>query len=134
MAGELWLLLIQVFGKVKRAKEFISEDLGSRTIKVEDMDTVGDFVESGKRVIKRLKRLLRKCEEPMLQECDQKTGRLGKASGKAFVKALFGREQELRNTEAFMQGMRLWNLRWDVNVEHILKSSHQSQDNSVLDN
>ncbi|RYP78246.1 hypothetical protein DL771_000723 [Monosporascus sp. 5C6A] len=62
MAGELWLQLIQLAGKIKRAEEQIPKTLVS-----EDRGLVEDFVDSGHRLMSRLRRLLKACEQPMLR-------------------------------------------------------------------
>ncbi|KAF5591232.1 vegetative cell wall gp1 [Fusarium subglutinans] len=62
MAGELWLLLIQLADKLKRAEETIG-----RVRSVDCRDTVGQFIESGERLWEKLVSLLKRCEYPMLQ-------------------------------------------------------------------
>lgn len=62
MAGELWLLLIQLAGKIKRSEECIE-----RIRKKENKEMIDDFIESGERLTDKLKKLLRSCEAPMLK-------------------------------------------------------------------
>ncbi|KAA8576870.1 hypothetical protein EYC84_006913 [Monilinia fructicola] len=62
MAGELWLLLIQLAGKVKRAEECMS-----RIRQQDNREMVEDFIESGERLTDKLKKLLKACEAPMLK-------------------------------------------------------------------
>lgn len=117
MAGELWLLLIQLSGKIKRSEEIIPE---VRT--QENKEMLEDFIESGERLMDKLRSLLKRCEAPMLQAAKRKgTPELGKNSGVEFVETMFGRERELEKTERFMQSVRLWNLRFDANCEIVLK-------------
>ncbi|RYP19678.1 hypothetical protein DL765_003193 [Monosporascus sp. GIB2] len=117
MAGELWLLLIQLSGKIKRSEEIIPE---VRT--QENKEMLEDFIESGERLMDKLRSLLKRCEAPMLQAAKRKdTPQLGKNSGVEFVETMFGRERELEKTERFMQSVRLWNLRFDANCEIVLK-------------
>lgn len=116
MAGEMWLLLIQLAGKVKRAEECIP-----RIRAMENKEMVEDFVESGERLTDKLRKLLKNCEAPMLKASKKKDAQLGKNSGIEFVETLFGRERELEKTERFMQSVRLWNLRFDANCDEILK-------------
>ncbi|KAF5615411.1 hypothetical protein F52700_13381 [Fusarium sp. NRRL 52700] len=62
MAGELWLLLIQLSGKRKRAEETIE-----KVKSVDSRDLVEEFIESGERLWAKLVLLLKRCEAPMLQ-------------------------------------------------------------------
>ncbi|ROW01339.1 hypothetical protein VMCG_05948 [Cytospora schulzeri] len=116
MAGDLWLLLIQLAGKVKRAKECVP-----RIRTLDNKEMVEDFIESGERLTDKLRKLLKTCESPMLKASKKKDSQLGKSSGVEFVETLFGRERELEKTERFMQSVRLWNLRFDANCEDVLK-------------
>lgn len=118
MAGELWLLLIQLAGKIKRSKEVTPQ---RQTL--EDREMLEDFIESGERIINKLRKLLKTCEQPMLK-ASKKKERLGSNSGIEFVETIFGRERELEKTERFMQQVRLWNMRFDANCEHVLKGPH----------
>jgi hypothetical protein len=120
MAGELWLLLIQLAGKVKRAEECMP-----RIRKEENKEMVEDFIESGERLTDKLKKLLKSCETPMLK-AGKKYGskdptQLGKNAGTEFVDSIFGRDRQLESTEKFMASIRLWNLRFDANCEDILR-------------
>ncbi|KAH8666588.1 vegetative cell wall protein gp1 [Xylariales sp. PMI_506] len=117
MAGELWLLLIQLSGKLKR-----SEDCVGKIRTHDNREMVEDFISSGERLLDKLRILLKRCEAPMLKASRRKdASQLGKNSGTEFVETLFGRERELEKTERFMQQVRLWNLRFDANCEEILK-------------
>ncbi|RDW58445.1 hypothetical protein BP5796_12375 [Coleophoma crateriformis] len=116
LAGELWLLLIQLAGKVKRAEEcsLHIRDQNNREI-------VEDFIESGERLSDKLKKLLKSCEKPMLQT-GKNSIQLGKSAGTKFVDYIFGQDRQLENTEKFMASMRLWNLRFDANCADILRN------------
>ncbi|PSS15088.1 hypothetical protein M430DRAFT_78753, partial [Amorphotheca resinae ATCC 22711] len=119
MAGELWLLLIQLAGKVKRAEECMP-----RIRKEENRDMVEDFIESGERLTDKLKKLLKACETPMLKagrRNGKDSAQLGKNAGTEFVDSIFGRDRQLDATEKFMASIRLWNLRFDANCEEILR-------------
>lgn len=116
MAGEMWLLLIQLAGKVKRAKECVP-----RIRALDNREMVEDFIESGERLTDKLRKVLKTCEAPMLKASKKKDAQLGKNSGVEFVETLFGRERELEKTERFMQSVRLWNLRFDANCEDVLR-------------
>ena len=115
MAGELWLLLIQLAGKVKRADEIVG-----RVRSAENRDLVDEFIEAGERLTEKLRGLLKACEAPMLKAAKRKQTGLGKNAGVEFVETLFGRDRELDKTEKFMQNVRLFNLRFDANCEEIL--------------
>jgi hypothetical protein len=121
MAGELWLLLIQLAGKVKRAEETMG-----KIRKQESREMVEDFLESGERLWIRFAKLLKTCEEYMWKAAKKETGAskplaMGKNSGCEFVDSIFGRDRELEKTEKFMTGMRLWSMRFDANCEEILR-------------
>ncbi|KAI1777491.1 hypothetical protein F4818DRAFT_349658 [Hypoxylon cercidicola] len=120
VAGELWVLLIQLSGKIKRAEDVVPE---VRTQANREM--IEDFIESGERLTDKLRVLLKKCEAPMLRSSKKEAAHLGQNAGVEFVKTIFGRERELERTEAFMQQVRLWNLRFDANCEAILKKPKQ---------
>ncbi|CZR59494.1 uncharacterized protein PAC_09386 [Phialocephala subalpina] len=123
MAGELWLLLLQLAGKVKRAEECMP-----RIHAIENREMVDDFIESGERLMERLKRLLKSCETPMLK-AGKKSGKdsaqLDENAGTEFVDTIFGQDRQLEATEKFMSSTRLWNLRFDANCEDILRRSGQ---------
>jgi hypothetical protein len=122
MAGELWLLLILLSGKVKRAEECMPR------IRSEDKrEMVEDFIESGDRMTDKLKKLLKACDTPMLKagtRHGKEHAQLGKNAGIEFVDSIFGRDRQLKNTERFMANIRLWNLRFDANCEDILRTPH----------
>ncbi|KAH9997812.1 hypothetical protein F4779DRAFT_606214 [Xylariaceae sp. FL0662B] len=119
MAGELWLLLIQLSGKIKRSEEVVPEIRAKN-----NQDLVEDFIESGERLTDRLRTLLKKCEAPMLSSHKERNPptNLNQNAGVEFVKTLFGRDRELGRTEAFMQQVRLWNHRFEANCDDILKN------------
>ncbi|KAK4126816.1 hypothetical protein N657DRAFT_565635 [Parathielavia appendiculata] len=117
MAGELWLFLIQLAGKIKRAEEIVPM-IRSK----ENREMVEEFIEAGERLTDKLRKLLKACEAPMLRSgSKKKEGQLGKSAGVEFVETLFGADRELDKTQRFMASVRLWNLRFDMNCEDILK-------------
>lgn len=117
MAGDLWLLLIKLSGKIKRA-----EDIVPKIRSKDNREMVEEFIEAGDRLTDKLRKLLKTCEAPMLQSSKQrKSSQLGKNAGVEFVETMFGRERELEKTERFMASVRLWNLRFDTNCEEILR-------------
>ncbi|KAF2165965.1 hypothetical protein M409DRAFT_23693 [Zasmidium cellare ATCC 36951] len=122
VAGELWLLLIQLAHKVKRA-----EDCMPRIRSTTSRDLVDDFLESGERLWQRFNKLLKICENYMWKAAKKESGNarnvtMGKNSGCEFVDAIFGRDRELERTEKLMTGMRLWSMRFDANCEEILRN------------
>ena len=119
LAGELWLLLIQLAGKMKR-----SEETMPRIRKAENRKMVEDFIESAERLWDRLKKLLKNCENYMLK-ISRKNGAMGKKAGTEFVDSIFGRDRDLEQTEKLMSGIRLWNMRWDANCEDVLRHPTQ---------
>ncbi|KAI8629316.1 hypothetical protein F5Y19DRAFT_432177 [Xylariaceae sp. FL1651] len=114
VAGDLWLLLIYLAGKIKRAEEGVSSVRSN-----DDREMLEDFIESGERLTNKLRSLLKRCEAPMLKAASNNK-QLSKNAGIEFVETLFGRERELERTERFMQSVRLWILRFDANCDQIL--------------
>ncbi|KAK1753992.1 hypothetical protein QBC47DRAFT_302835 [Echria macrotheca] len=118
MAGDMWLLLIKLAGKIKRAEDTIPK-IRSK----DNREMVEEFIEAGDRITDKLRKLLKACEQPMLRSSakQRKDSQLGKNAGVEFVETLFGRERELEKTERFMASVRLWILRFDTNCEEILR-------------
>jgi hypothetical protein len=121
LAGDLWLLLIQFAGKVKRAEECMP-----KVRKTENREMVEDFLESGERLWMRFANLLGKCEEFMWKAAKKEAGgkkpvTMGKNAGCEFVDTIFGRDRQLETTEKLMTGMRLWSMRFDANCDEILQ-------------
>ncbi|OQD74733.1 hypothetical protein PENDEC_c009G04258 [Penicillium decumbens] len=120
VAGDLWLLLIKLAGKVKRADECLP-----RIQRLEAAEVVEDFLESGDRLWTRFKKLLKACEMFMWKAAKRENGKgpvsMGRNAGCEFVDSIFGRDRELENTEKLMNSIRLWNMRFDANCEDILR-------------
>ena len=121
VAGDLWLLLIKLAHKMKRADECLP-----RIRDPDDEDMVEDFLDGGDRLWDRFKKLLKLCEEYMwkaAKKAGAKGGavKMGKNSGCEFVDSIFGRDRKLEETESLMQSIRLWNMRFDANCEDILR-------------
>jgi hypothetical protein len=122
VAGDLWLLLIQLAGKVKRADECIE-----KIRQEENKELVEDFLESGERLWVRFKKLLKICEEYMwkaakVESGEKKPAAMGKNSGCEFIDSIFGRDRELDKTEKLMSAVRLWSMRFDANCDEILRN------------
>jgi hypothetical protein len=121
ISGEMWLLLIQLAGKVKRAEESMP-----KIRKKESREMVEDFLESGDRLWMRFAKLLKVCEDYMWKAAKKESGKekpvsMGKNAGCEFVDTIFGRDRELEMTEKLMTAMRLWSMRFDANCEEILR-------------
>lgn len=120
VAGDLWLLLIKLACKMKRADECLP-----RVRYSDNRETIKDFLAGGDRLWARFKKLLKICEDYMWKvarkEGAKGSVKMGKTSGCEFVDSIFGRDRELEETESLMQGIRLWNMRFDANCEEILR-------------
>ncbi|KAH8713213.1 hypothetical protein HC256_006379 [Beauveria bassiana] len=117
IAGELWLLLIQLNSKIK-----VTENVIGSVRNPESRDLLGDFVESGERLMEKLRALLKACEAPMLKAAKKRQSGLGKSSGIEFVHTLFGPDREGEQTDKFMQSIRLFILRFDANCDDIVRN------------
>ncbi|KAK5947299.1 hypothetical protein PMZ80_001449 [Knufia obscura] len=118
MAGDLWLLLIKLAGKMKRAKECVI-----RIKKGEQREMIYDFIEGGQRLWKQFKQLLKDCEYFMMKAAKKQGSKtlMGKNAGTEFVESIFGRDRYLEDTERLMNRLRVWTMRFDVNCEDILR-------------
>lgn len=120
VAGELWLLLIKLAHKMKRADECLP-----RVSSEDNQELLEDFLESGDRLWARFKALLKVCEDYMWRAAKKEGAkgsvRMGRNSGTEFVDSIFGRDRKLEETESLMQSIRLWNMRFDANCEDILR-------------
>ena len=116
IAGELWLLLIQLAGKIRRA-----DDVLAKVRTQDNKDTIIEYLESGERLMDRLRRLLKTCEEPMLKSA-KKNAQLGKSAGIEFVETFFGPDRVLDKTKRFMESVSIFNLRFDANCDEIIKN------------
>ena len=117
MAGELWLLLLELSEKTNRAI-----NVGLKVRSKEKRSLVNDQLDSSERLMATLRLLLKNCEAPMLKASKKKQSGLGKNSGIEFVDTLFGRDRELMRTEKFMQKVRTWSMRFDANIAPILEN------------
>lgn len=118
MAGDLWLLLIKLAGKMKRAKECVL-----RVRNEDHREMIYEFIDGGQRLWKTFKALLKDCEYFMMKAAKQQGSKtlMGKNAGTEFVDSIFGKERYLENTERLMNKLRVWTMRFDVNCEDILR-------------
>lgn len=121
MAGELWLRLLELAGKMKRAEETISKIRQKKSRRM-----VEDFLKSGECLWARFDGILKVCEGYMWKTVEEESGgkkliSMGDNSGSEFVETIFGRDRQLDVTERLMTGMRLWSMRFDANCEDILR-------------
>ena len=117
VAGELWLLLIKLAGKMKRADECLL-----RIRNPDSLQMVEDFMDSAVRLWAKFKDLLKECEYFMLKAAKREgSKKMGKNAGTEFVDSIFGRDRYLGQTEKLMQQIRTWNMRFDANCEEILR-------------
>lgn len=118
LAGEVWLLLIKLAGKMKRSKECVL-----RVRDEEQRNMIYEFIDGGQRLWKNLKQLLKDCEYFMLKAAKAQGSKtmMGKNAGTEFVASFFGKDRYLEDTERFMHKLQLWNMRFDVNCEEILR-------------
>jgi hypothetical protein len=117
-AGDLWLLLIQLYGKVSRMEKTVG-----RVRTREDKEMVEEFLAAGDRLIGKFQEILKSCEQPMLEAANKEgSSSLGSSAGVEFVQTLFGRDRKLKDLEKFMQHVRTFNLRFDVNCDAVVRN------------
>ncbi|KPM44405.1 hypothetical protein AK830_g2141 [Neonectria ditissima] len=119
MAADLWVLLNQLNGNVRRAETVFPQVRSS-----ENRDMLDDFIEGGWRVLTKFQSLLRNCEMPILKAAGFKHTQLGPKTGVEFIDIIFGADQELAKTEKFMQSARLYNMRFEAVCHDILLNPH----------
>lgn len=123
IAGDLWLLLIQLAGKTKRANETVI-----KIRNIEKRELVECFVESGERLAGKFQSLLKLCEGHVLKarKCrrlvDKSIPKFGEKEATELVEMLFSPNHEFEKMAKFMQGARLFNLRFDANCEEIFRN------------
>lgn len=116
IAGDMWLLLIKLGGKVRRAENAIPKIRST-----DNRELVEEFIDAGDRLFDKLRKLLKACEKPMTDASTGKSAQLGKDAGIAFAKTMFGKDGQLENAERWLASVRLWDLRFDANCEDILR-------------
>lgn len=114
VAGDLWLSLIALSGKIRQA-----EDLLLRREKGSKRRLIEDFLDDGDELFDRFRRLLKSCEKSMMRVAkrDRETGRIismGSSSGCEFVDCIFGEGRGLQETEDLIDSMISWDKRFDA--------------------
>jgi hypothetical protein len=120
VAGDLWLLLIKLAGKAKRAEESVG-----RIRSVDEQQTVKDFVAGRWRLWRDIGELLKRCEKYMWKGEPTRGATMDKKAGVELVKSMFGRDRELERTEELMGRMRLWIMRFEANCEETLRCTRR---------
>jgi hypothetical protein len=120
-AGHLWLLLIRLGGRMKRAGEAVG-----RVRDEADREMLQDFISSGRRLWSRFEQLLFVCEASMWMtngEWVAGKGRLkpARTAGVEFVKTMFVSEPVVDETQCLMGRMQLWGDRFAANCEPLLR-------------
>ncbi|ROW00407.1 hypothetical protein VMCG_07297 [Cytospora schulzeri] len=116
LAGNLWLLLIKLYGYHKQTEEALQGD-GSE----EDEEVLQYFFNTGKKLMSDMRELLRACEQPTRTLSGEGGALVGRSHTK-FVEIMFGRDDQLEETEKFMQSLELWVARWKEYCQPIVKS------------
>ena len=111
VAGELWLLLLALTVKMKRAEESL---LDIRCGKKRDV--LEATIALGEDLWRRLQSVVKDCEGFMWEAGMKRRGGevlMGCEAGEAFVDSIFGRDRSLEETEKLMNGIRGWKMSFD---------------------
>lgn len=118
LSGDVWLVLLKLAGKIKRAETATVEHLVSE----EDWLMLRMYITDGDQLMQSFCSLLRKCEAPMLQAAEDEEGRrLGTEAGFEFVKTMFGKDRQLEVTEGWLRDVRAWIYRFEHTCESIIR-------------
>jgi len=126
VAGDFWLLMIELAGKTKRAREG-----ATRVGDVRLRETAKDFVGSGERLWSDLEELVDTCSVYMWDGRSwRNTGAkaIGEKAGTELASSMFGRDRQLSETEKLMSRVRLWSTRFDANCGESLLSREAGGD------
>lgn len=116
--GELWLLLIQLAGKLKRGRQLVGQMRDA-----DERQLVEEFNHSGERLAQYFQVILKCCEGPMLKTARGKNKPLGKDAGAECIEALFVKGGLVAETDKFMQRVRAFKLRFDGTCDPILRKA-----------
>ncbi|KAI9783747.1 MAG: hypothetical protein M1816_001183 [Peltula sp. TS41687] len=106
VAGNLWLSLIRLSGKIRQAK-----DLLLRRGKALERRLIGVFLDHGHQLLGWFMRLLKSCEKFMMKEAIGDSV-LGPPSGCAFVDCMFG--MNMNETEELIASIGSWDKKFDT--------------------
>lgn len=113
VAGDLWLALIALSGKMRQAEHLLRRKSNGAKRKV-----IEDFLDDGDELWDRFRTLLRRCEKSMMRVArrDRDTGQvvsMGASSGCEFVDHIFGDGRGLEETQDLIDSMVSWDKRFD---------------------
>lgn len=117
VASALWSLMTQIASNTKTA-EMVMPSIR----KIDDREMLEDFLDSGDRLMVKLRRLLKGCELPILK-APTREGQQQQASisrGVEFVKTLFGEDRELDGLKRFLYAAKLWESRFEANCSEAI--------------
>ena len=127
VAGELWLALIALAGKMQRAESLLHQKVkrgrysrsSSSTTAASKRKMIEDFLDDGDELWDRIRDLLRACERSMMRVAhrNRRTGQvlsMGANSGCEFVDCVFGPSRQLDATEDLIDSIVSWYKRFDA--------------------
>lgn len=120
IAGDMWMLLIQLAGNINSANVNINI-----VQQQNDKVLLQDFINSSKRLWKRLNEIIRICEKHMLDAIKNNNGNevhidAGTDGAYSFLACIFGRDYQLNEVEKLMSSIRLWCKRFDSNCKELI--------------
>lgn len=120
LAGELWLRLVQLAGKLKVGKGNVL-----RLTRGQQRDEIYECIDEGQRLWQLLKHLFIHCEHYMLEAARMQGNvtEMGKEAGIAFVDSVFGEQRFLAETQRLITGVREWSMWFDIWCADALKNS-----------
>lgn len=123
IAGNLWISLIRLAGKVKHASE-----CAAMVCSHDAREILEDFLKSGERLWARFKKLLNVCElyymwKAATQEGTQRGVNMGPSSGREFIDSIIGHDREWKNMEKLLDSIQRWNMQFDASCDDILMHS-----------
>lgn len=116
VAGDLWLALIALAGKVRQAEHLLRRKGAHGSSRKRRL--LEDFLDDGDELWERFRALLRKCEKSMMRVARRERGTgqvlsMGASSGCEFVDYIFGKARGLEETEDLIHSMSSWDKRFD---------------------
>lgn len=122
-AGNLWLLLIELTSKRKRAEAALP-----RIRRRKRRETVREMLDESDELWQRLDALLAKCEHYMWKHAKRqnpasKTTTFGSNSGCEFVDSIFGRDRELETTQKLTNDITWWTREFNEYAEEIVSEA-----------